>query len=114
MRDTEVMKPSPKKIQSKDGILAISWSDGHEGLHEARSLRLACRCAACVDEWTHEARLKPTDVAPDVRPKKIDISGNYALQILWSDGHSTGLYLYDYLRDLCECGSCSSKRSFSV
>ena len=28
--------------------------------------------------------------------------GRYALQPYWRDGHSTGIYTYDYLRDLCE------------
>ena len=34
----------------------------------------------------------------DVRPV-----GRYALQPIWADGHSTGLYTYDYLRANCEC-----------
>jgi len=27
--------------------------------------------------------------------------GNYALQPVWDDGHSTGIYTWEYLRHLC-------------
>jgi DUF971 family protein len=32
--------------------------------------------------------------------KKIDVIGNYAIQPLWGDGHNTGLYGWDYLRQI--------------
>jgi DUF971 family protein len=32
--------------------------------------------------------------------------GNYALQIDFSDGHTTGIYSYDYLRTICPCEEC--------
>jgi DUF971 family protein len=32
--------------------------------------------------------------------------GNYALQIDFSDGHTTGIYSYDYLRTICPCQEC--------
>jgi DUF971 family protein len=35
-----------------------------------------------------------------VQPTAIELSGNYALKITWSDGHNTGLYRWDYLRSL--------------
>ena len=33
--------------------------------------------------------------------------GNYALQINWKDGHSYGIYSWDYLRELCPCEECA-------
>jgi DUF971 family protein len=33
--------------------------------------------------------------------------GNYALQIDFSDGHTTGIYSYDYLRTICPCEECA-------
>jgi DUF971 family protein len=34
----------------------------------------------------------------------LDAVGNYALQPRWKDGHSFGIYTWDYLRHLCPCG----------
>lgn len=36
----------------------------------------------------------------------IETVGKYALQLCWADGHNTGIYTYDYLRQLCECTLC--------
>ncbi|MDX6289392.1 MAG: Gamma-butyrobetaine hydroxylase-like, N-terminal, partial [Blastocatellia bacterium] len=32
----------------------------------------------------------------------LNIVGRYALNFRWSDGHETGIYSFQYLRDLCE------------
>ena len=34
-----------------------------------------------------------------IRPEQIVAVGNYAIQITWSDGHSTGIYSWQTLRD---------------
>ncbi len=80
--------------------LAIEWADGAKSLYEVRELRLACGCAQCVDEWTGEGRLDRSSVPEDVHPISIETVGRYAIQIEWSDGHSTGIYPYDRLREL--------------
>jgi ATP-binding protein involved in chromosome partitioning len=64
--------------------LAISWSDGCESEYDVRSLRLACHCAQCVDEWTGAATLDPANVADDVHPLRIAPVGRYGIQIEWS------------------------------
>ena len=94
------MKPTPKEIKANEGRIAILWSDGHQSQSAYRSLRLACRCAACVDEWSHASLIQPAQIPSDVKPLKIDVVGSYAIHIEWSDGHTTGIYSYDYLRDL--------------
>jgi DUF971 family protein len=37
--------------------------------------------------------------------------GNYAIEFRWQDGHSTGIYSYDYLRALCPCSACRAEHS---
>ncbi len=37
----------------------------------------------------------------DVALLKVEPSGNYALKLTFGDGHDTGLYSWDYLRELC-------------
>ena len=84
------MKVSPTTIKASDGHIAIAWNDGHSSVYNCRDLRLACRCAGCVDEWTHLSLVKPDLVPQNVKPLAIEIMGNYALHFDWSDGHNTG------------------------
>jgi DUF971 family protein len=65
-------------------------------------LRRSCPCAGCIDEWTGEPRLDPASISADVRPQELRPVGRYAIQITWSDGHSSGLYTFDLLRKLGE------------
>lgn len=82
--------------------LRIAWADGEVSLHEPRDLRLRCPCAGCVDEMTGQRVLRPADVPEGVHPTAIHYVGRYALQFIWSDGHSTGIYPFEYLRRLWE------------
>ncbi len=95
---TDIRQQGPRQ-------LGITWSDGAESSYDVRALRLACGCAQCVDEWTGEGTLDPASVPEDVHPLSIQSVGRYAIQINWSDGHSTGIYPYRRLRELAE-GPC--------
>ncbi|HIK57566.1 MAG TPA: DUF971 domain-containing protein, partial [Nitrospinaceae bacterium] len=37
--------------------------------------------------------------------------GLYAIQFYWNDGHDTGLYTHELLRQICECRACKSKNT---
>jgi len=88
-----------KDIAQIDGrTLSITWTDNVESRFDVVELRRHCPCAACIDEWTHEQRLKPQDIPDTVRPLQIDSVGRYALQVRFSDGHSTGIYTFSMLR----------------
>lgn len=101
------MNPFPVElIQLGPDALGVAWSDGHQSQFHARKLRLECPCASCVDEWTKEKRLQDDSVPMDVRPRKLQTVGRYALNVSWSDGHDTGFYTFDQLRSLCECQAC--------
>ena len=84
--------------------LRIRWADGAVHDYEPRALRMLCPCAGCVDELTGERRLTEAMVSPDVYPVAIHYVGRYALQFVWSDGHDTGIYPYEYLREAGEQG----------
>ena len=43
-----------------------------------------------------------------LHPERAELVGRYALQIYWSDGHSTGIYSFPYLRSLCPCPECTA------
>ncbi|MEJ2540320.1 MAG: DUF971 domain-containing protein [Gemmatimonadota bacterium] len=90
-------------VPTPDGMrLAIRWKDGRQDEFVPRRLRLLCPCAGCVEEMTGQRILVPEMVPEDVHPTAIHYVGRYALQFIWSDGHSTGIYPYEYLRRIGE------------
>ena len=80
--------------------MRMSWNGGHESVYLARDLRLACRCAHCLSETTGDKLLDPGSFPADVHPLSISQVGRYAIHIQWSDGHSTGIYTFQRLREL--------------
>ncbi|MFQ5513327.1 MAG: DUF971 domain-containing protein [Myxococcota bacterium] len=82
--------------------LRIEWKDGLVRSLAVRDLRLACACALCVEELSGRPLLDPKGIPDDVRPVRIAPVGRYAIQIAWSDGHDTGIYSFERLRELCE------------
>jgi ATP-binding protein involved in chromosome partitioning len=86
--------------------LWITWGDGHNSIYPLQYLREQCPCAACVDEWTREKRLRPGSISPNIKIVTMEPVGQYAVRIHWSDGHNTGIYSFENLRKLCPCGQC--------
>lgn len=103
---TVVMLEPTDMAWLENGVLGIEWSDGHKSRYPVRFLRQQCPCAACVDEWSGERRIKPDDVPLLVMLRDIQSVGRYAFQFTWSDGHDTGIYSYTLLRRLCQCDVC--------
>jgi DUF971 family protein len=104
--------PVPLEIaQEPPGVLVMAWDDGHRSRHAFRTLRERCPCALCVDEWTGEQRLDPSKVPDGIHPKETGRVGAYALKFTWSDGHQTGIYTFKFLREICECDTCTRSRA---
>ena len=118
-------KPVAVKIHISTGEgVDIAWSDGHSSHFDFAYLRAECPCAMCNDERMKKAEapamastgavagLGPSlpMFKPKVTARKAHSVGNYAIQIDFSDGHSTGIYSFDLLRMLCPCDECA--RSF--
>jgi len=106
-RETSIEKPT--EIESGEGQLVISWEDGDKTVFPFRELRAACPCAQCVDEWTGERRVTASEIPVEVTLASYSAVGNYALAFNWSDGHSTGLYAFSYLKRLAETGFTGAK-----
>ena len=99
----------PKRIQRRDEGILIDWDGaGHEALFPARTLRLACPCAECVEEMSGRPLLDPARVPHDVRPVTLGLVGAYGLRVQWSDGHGTGIYTFDRLLAICPCPRCGN------
>jgi DUF971 family protein len=109
---------TPVRLSLKrDEKLEIDWEDGRRSVYPIVYLRSMCPCAQC--KLTREAR---ADVGPEAasgeKKKSLRLSvlpgnyaaplsatgaervGNYALRIDWSDGHGSGIYSFQYLREI--------------
>ncbi|HWY43555.1 MAG TPA: DUF971 domain-containing protein [Candidatus Sulfotelmatobacter sp.] len=111
-------KPTSVKVHvSTNAGVDITWADGHVSHFDFPYLRDHCPCATCNDEREKKESLagaSPTFAAspalpmfkPKARATAATQVGNYAIQISFSDGHSTGIYSYDHLRSICPCFEC--------
>jgi len=85
------MADAPTNIRAlqAEQILELTWDQAHIDRLGYRYLRGECPCASCVDEWTHERRIDISQIPDDIR-------------LLWTDGHSSGLYTWENLQKLAE------------
>jgi DUF971 family protein len=90
--------PMPRLIIpiEEDNLLRILWDDDDLSSYPFAYLRGWCPCAACQGHGAERHFVTVTD------PKLVGISrvGNYALSPRWEDGHETGIYSFEYLREL--------------
>ncbi len=96
----------PVDMQPIGGELAVRWEDGTESYVPLEVLRRGCPCAGCKGEVDILGNLyknpeKPLTPAA-FQMVRLDRVGGYAVQPTWGDGHSSGLYAFDYLRRLAE------------
>ena len=99
------MRPTKLELAGGDR-LRISWSDGQLREYSVRELREKCRCATCREK--RRAPLPPPTLLPVLSPAEarsltitgIKPVGNYAYSIDFSDGHDTGIYTLESLREI--------------
>lgn len=91
--------PTDISADREKATLTISWPD-RKDVHSFAQLREHCQCAHCVNEWTGEKILDPSSIPRDITIEKMEAVGGYAVRIHWSDGHSSGLYTWERLRQL--------------
>ncbi len=96
----------PVDVQSIGAELAIKWDDGSESFIPLERLRRACPCAGCQGErdvmgQLHKGPAQALGPAAFVLVRIAPVGG-YALAPVWADGHATGLYAYDHLRQLAQ------------
>lgn len=87
--------------------LRLTWDDDHAAEFDYDYLRGYCPCAGCQGHGTGTVEFR-SPVTP-VEPLSILPVGNYAVSIHWSDGHDTGIYRFDFLRQICPCATCGAR-----
>jgi len=105
----EAVSPLESEIRSDTNALLVRWDDGHRSTYTFRYLRGFC---PCVPGTERTGRRVFVDVS-GARISEIDAVGDYALNIIWRDSaeslHTTGIYSYDVLRELCPCPACAAR-----
>lgn len=108
---TDAFRPANLHLDRKEG-LRIDWADGRVSRYSLAFLRKRCPCATCRTTRQEKSSMPThTGLSLTVLPAGIDratvfadakLVGNYAIQITWGDGHSTGIYDFRYLRIIDE------------
>jgi DUF971 family protein len=100
--------PPPQDIQIIGSEMAIRWADGGESYLPLEKLRRSCPCAACQGEPDVTGKVYAPLVTYGDRSfalRGYRPIGGYAVQMVWQDGHESGLYPYQLLRKLGEHGT---------
>lgn len=94
----------PERISVRNGILEVSWMEGNTWSISLPYLRDECPCAGCKGETILLHTYRPASASPPgeegYRIKAIIPVGSYAVQVVWKDGHDTGIYSWEYLETL--------------
>ncbi len=92
--------PSTIKLHKQSRTLELAWSDGAGGELSCELLRVYSPSAEVRGHGPGQEVLqvgKKAVAITDIKPV-----GHYALQLIFDDGHDSGIYSWDYLRELCE------------
>lgn len=90
----------------KDSGLTVRWSDGVESFYPIAYLRKMSPSAE-MRELRKQMNTNPLTILPEGMNSSTklvatgaEMVGNYAIKILFSDGHATGIYSWKYLREI--------------
>jgi DUF971 family protein len=104
MATNQAPRPVALQKEGEEGLI-IDWSDGLRTTYRWQELRANCPCAGCREERLQPPDpfriLKPSELVP-LKPVSISPVGYYAYKIVWSDGHDSGLFTLENLRQLGE------------
>jgi len=100
---------TPLRLDLKrDEKLEIEWPDGRVDVFTIGYLRSMCPCAQCKIVREGEGgkkkislKILPGNYAAPVTAVGAELVGNYAIRIDWSDQHGSGIYSFQYLREIC-------------
>lgn len=90
----------PVRVKAPHGAVTfeVAWDDGVVSRIDHKVLRGYCPCAECQG---HQGITRFVNDG-NVELREISRVGNYALGLTWGDGHSGGIFTFEYLRRLGE------------
>ena len=104
MTSISLSHPIELRRGAEDRTMRIRWSDEHRSEYPWVYLRGWCPCATCQG---HSSQTRFIEV-PNPRLTGYEPVGRYALRFLWADGHSTGMYSFDWLKEIADFSECRS------
>lgn len=94
------MKPEKIRLAGQQKLL-ITWGDGTVSEIPLPDLRRYCPCATCLEERESQSENYYAVYTKDQQTiAGIQLVGNYAISPIWKDGHSTGIYDFNLLKNL--------------
>lgn len=106
-KNNDATTPTQFNVKDQGRRLIVTWKDSRVSQFDATTLRKHCPCATCnADrrERTESSELFPIlKNDPGTGPMRLvaaQLVGNYAIQFTWADGHSTGIFDFNFLRSL--------------
>ena len=95
----------PAQIEVVGSFLAVRWDDDTESIAGLETLRRVCPCAHCSGEPDVTGQIRRAAAPPVLNERSFDVTqiervGQYAISITWGDGHSTGIYTWDLIREV--------------
>ena len=94
---------SPEKIELVGDFLALRWTDGKEVFLDSSTLRTnspSAEQSGETDIFGRSSGGSSQNNYPEVKINSFEKVGNYALRLTFSDGHSSGIYSWDYFLSL--------------
>jgi DUF971 family protein len=83
----------------------VLFEDGVRARFELAPLRLACPCADCNAKRTRGQSVQPAvERGEPITITDAELAGAWGLSLDWSDGHSTGIYAWEKLREWVDAG----------
>ena len=95
----------PTRIKRGSTSLEIQWKDSHHSELSYRILRQKCPCAHCnaARSGKDPFHIRPSaNFYDNLHLVDIQRVGRYAVRLVWNDGHRTGIYTFEFLRELSE------------
>ena len=92
------MNPTELKLRTKSRVLEVAFDDGSRFELPFEYLRVFSPSAEVRGHGPGQETLQLGK--HEVGIKAIDPIGNYAVRLVFDDGHDTGLYTWDYLHEL--------------
>ena len=100
------MKDRIKSINCFESLLCVVWLNGEEDYFSLKRLRQSCPCAFCSGEKdifnNKYGGAKQALSNQAFLLTGYNFVGLYGLKLVWKDGHSDGIYTFDYLKGLRE------------
>ncbi len=93
-----MIEVSEIRLRRAENLLEVTFSDGFFAALPAEFLRVESPSAE-VQGHTPDQRQLVTGKR-DVAITQIEPTGNYAIRLVFSDGHNTGIFSWDYLHRL--------------